>query len=321
MVKNLKQLMTKFSNEEQCRSFLVQQRWNGCPECPYCGSNKWYSIENGKRFKCGNKECYKKYSVTVGTVFHASNIPLTTWFPAMYLISAHKKGISSVQLAKDLGVTQKTAWFMLHRIRESLKDKDSSLLKGTIEVDETYKAKKFLSDFKGIPEEEIKDKINKPLKGKGVIFGMVERGGRIKVKVFSEIDSKTAQAEIKNNVEAGSMVYTDQSGLYRSGLEDYKRESVRHTARPVPEFSRDGIHVNTVESFWSMFKRGHYGIYHYMSFKHLQAYCDEFAYRRNSRQIKDGERFEQCLTNLVGRLSYKMLVYGKNNEENNENKA
>ena len=113
MVQNLKQLMKDFSDEQHCINFLIRQRWDGCPKCPYCGSEKWYKIENGKRFKCGNKECYKKYSVTVGTVFHASNIPLTTWFPALYLVTAHKKGISSIQLAKDLGTTQKTAWFMI----------------------------------------------------------------------------------------------------------------------------------------------------------------------------------------------------------------
>ena len=131
MVQNLKDLMKQFSDETKCREFLVQQRWNGKPECPYCKSTISYKIENGKRFKCGNSECYKKYSVTVGSVFHASNIPLTTWFPAMYLILSHKKGISSIQLGKDLGVTQKTAWFMNHRIRESLKEKGSSLLANT----------------------------------------------------------------------------------------------------------------------------------------------------------------------------------------------
>src|SRR5437870_839375 len=98
MVKNLKDLMKKFSDEDECRKFLVQQRWNGVPTCPYCGSQKWYVIEGGKRFKCGNRECYKKYSVTIGTVFEASNIKLSTWFPALYLIASHKKGISSYQL-------------------------------------------------------------------------------------------------------------------------------------------------------------------------------------------------------------------------------
>ena len=133
MISNLKELFAKFSDEAKCREFLIQQRWNGVPTCPKCGSTKAYKIENGKRFKCANNKCYSKFSVTIGTVFEASNIPLTTWFPALYIISAHKKGISSVQFAKDLGVTQKTAWFMNHRIREALKVKNSPLLGGTVE--------------------------------------------------------------------------------------------------------------------------------------------------------------------------------------------
>jgi transposase-like protein len=312
MVTNLKQLMKDFSDEQHCRDFLVRQRWNGSPVCPYCGSGKWYSIEGGKRFKCGNSECYKKYSVTVGTVFHASNIPLTTWFPAMYILSAHKKGISSVQLAKDLGVTQKTAWFMMHRIRESLKDKSSDLLRGTIEVDETYSGRKLGTEFKGCSEEQVEQmKVDNPrkfqLKSKGVVMGLAQRDGKIKVQVFNELDSQTAQQYITDNVEPGSKVYSDQSGLYRTGLDNYERETVRH-GRPNPEFARGDVHVNTLESFWGMFKRGYYGIYHYMSYKHLQAYCNEFAYRRNTKQLKDGERFELCLSHIEGKMPYKLLT-------------
>lgn len=138
MIANLKELFAKFSTEQACIDFFVQLRWQGVPQCPECGWNKTYKIDSGKRFKCANNTCYKKFSVTVGTVFESSNIPLTTWFPAIYIIASHKKGISSVQLAKDLGVTQKAAWFMLHRIRESLKADNSFLLGGTVQVDETY---------------------------------------------------------------------------------------------------------------------------------------------------------------------------------------
>ena len=130
MVKNLQQLTKKFSTEAKCREFLVKQRWNGTPVCPSCGCGKTYVIENGNRFKCANKECYRRFSVVAGTVFEASNIKLTTWFMAMYLIMSHKKGISSIQLAKDCGVTQKTGWFMLHRIRESLKETNPEMISG-----------------------------------------------------------------------------------------------------------------------------------------------------------------------------------------------
>lgn len=319
MVSNLKDLMAKFSDEQKCRDFLVQQRWGGNPSCPYCGSDKWYSIEGGKRFKCGNNACYKKYSVTVGSIFHASNIPLTTWFPAMYIILSHKKGISSIQLAKDLGVTQKTAWFMLHRIRQGLKDKNSSLLGGTVEVDETYMSRKLASDYKGYTDEQIEEIMSNPnkakQKGKGAVMGLAQRGGDVRITVYNEIDGKTAKQHIKDNVIPGSNVYTDSSSLYRTGLEEYSRESVNHSLVN-PEWARGDVHVNTIESFWGMFKRGYYGIYHYMSFKHLQRYCDEFAYRRNTRQLKDGDRFELSLQRIDGKLPYKILVHG--NKEKSE---
>lgn len=322
MVQNLKDLIAKFSDEAQCRAFLVQQRWGGNPVCPYCNSTKWYSIEGGKRFKCGNSKCYKKYSVTVGTVFHASNIPLTTWFPAMYIITAHKKGISSIQLAKDLGVTQKTAWFMTHRIRESLKDKNSTLLGGTIEVDETYSGRKFGSEFKGYTETQLAQiKAKNPKKfahmSKGAVMAIKGRGGEIRVKAFDKLDGITAKQFIKDNVEAGSKVYTDQSSLYRTGLEEYEREAVNHGLKK-PEFARGDVHVNNVESFWATFKRGKYGIYHWFSFKHLQAYCNEYAYRANTKQLKDGERFQLSLQQIEGKLPYKQLVHGKISQNSKE---
>lgn len=320
MISNLKQLMKDFSTEEQCRAFLIRQRWNGKPECPYCGSEKHYRIEQGKRFKCGNKDCLKKYSVTVGTVFHASNIPLTVWMPALYLASAHKKGISSCQLARDLGVTQKTAWFMLHRIRESLRDKNSPLLSGTIEVDETYLGKKFRSEYKGATDEQLKkDKRVLGKRDKGIVVGLAQRDGNIKVQAFSEFNAIQAREHIKANVVAGSTVYSDQSGLYRAGLDEYTRDSVSHNARP-HEWVRGDVHVNTIESFWGMMKRGIYGIYHHVSYKHLQRYCDEFAARRNSRQLKDGERFELCLTRLEGRLDYITLTNKQTNGKSNKDK-
>jgi len=290
--------------------------------CPYCGSEKWYKIEDGKRFKCGNSECYKKYSVTVGTVFHATNIPLSTWFPAMYILSAHKKGISSVQLAKDLGVTQKTAWFMMHRIRESLKDKDSNLLKGTIEADETYMARKYRSDYKGLTEAEIDYKMKSPTRSKGAVVGMVERKtGKIKVSVFNPANRGEAASIVRANVEKGSNLHTDESGLYTILGDDYHRESVKHSVREwvKPSIVAGKVHTNNVENFWSVMKRGVYGIYHQISAKHLQAYCNEFSYRYNSRHLIDADRFILSLQGIEGGLTYKQLVHGKGNQDSQEN--
>ena len=313
MVTNLKEVFAKFSDEEVCRQYLIKQRWNGCPECPHCGSNKWYSIEGGKRFKCGNNTCYKKYSVTVGTIFHASNIPLTTWFPAMYILTAHKKGISSVQLAKDLGVTQKTAWFMMHRVRESLKDKKSDLLTGTVEIDETYMSRKYASDYKAIPPEEVEQMETTVKKNnKGAVIGMKQRDGKVIVLATISATAEVIGDTIKDHVAPDAHLMSDEALKYKRVLADYKRDSVNHSAkewvRNTDEFK---VHTNGIENFWSVMKRGVYGIYHQISFKHLQRYCDEFSYRYNSRTTKDGERFLLSLQHIEGRLSYKQLVYGE----------
>lgn len=313
MVKNLKDLFKKFKDEDKCRKFLVQQRWGGVPACPYCGHNKSYKIENGKRFKCANQTCYKKYSVTVGTVFEASNIPLTTWLPALYIVTAHKKGISSVQLAKDLGVSQKTAWFMIHRIRESLKENHPELLEGIVESDETYMGRKYRSDYVGLSEDKIDYKMKSQKDNKGAVLGLADRQtGNIRVMRYSGHTAATLKQMINDNIAPGSEVHTDESNLYKRNMDEYVHKSVNHSKR---QWVVNGVHTNHVENFWSVMKRGVYGIYHQISYKHLQAYCNEFAYRYNSRKMADGERFMLTLKQLEGRLTYKQLVHGKNSKE------
>ena len=148
MFNNLRELIATMPDEKACRDYLIQQRWNGKPVCPHCGFERCYIIENGKKFKCASPDCYKKFSVTVGTVFECSNIPLTKWLMALYLCTAHKKGISSYQLGKDIGIAQKSAWFMLHRLRELLSHIPKEILSGTVEIDETYMGRKYASDNK-----------------------------------------------------------------------------------------------------------------------------------------------------------------------------
>jgi hypothetical protein len=313
---SLKQIMKDFNTEEKCRAFLIRQRWNGVPVCPYCGNTKQYVIDNGKRFKCANNKCYKKYSVTLGTVFESSNIPLTTWLPAVYIINAHKKGISSVQLAKDLGVTQKTSWFMLHRIREFMKENNPQMLGGIVEADETYMGRKYRSDFKGLPPDELDYQAKNKKGNLGAVVGVSDRiTGNVIVRAFDSNNGANVRGLIKQNVIPGTMLHTDESSLYRRNLEEYKHETVWHSKR---EWARDGVHTNNVEAFWSVMKRGVYGIYHQISFKHLQAYCNEFSYRHNSRKMTDGQRFELSLRNIEGRLSYKQLVHGKKQENNSQ---
>jgi hypothetical protein len=215
-VKNLTDVIRGFADEDKCRQFLVQQRWNGCPECPYCNSVKYYVIENGKRFKCGNKECHKKYSVTVGTIFHASNIPLSIWFPAVYLITSHKKGISSVQLSKHLGITQKTAWFMLHRIREFLQNKDSSLLKNIVEVDEVYIGGR-TTNMSNSKRAEMRKETNYRNVNKTMVIGMLQRDGDLRLVVSGKADSReNISLILENNVDRNAFLMTDKDSIYIS---------------------------------------------------------------------------------------------------------
>jgi transposase-like protein len=293
-------LFDKFPTEESCRQFLVEQRWNGKPVCPHCGhTEKAYVIEGGKRFKCGNKECHKKYSVTVGTFFENSNIDLRTWFAAMYLITAHKKGISSAQLARDLNVHQKTAWFMLHRIRGMVASQSPEMLKEEVQVDET---------FVGGKDKNRHANKKKGHEGKAMVFGALETGGKIKTKVLPDNTSVSLKGAIKESIHPGSIMVSDDNRGYSTVKNDYAHVIINHSAG---EYVNGAFHTNGIENFWSLFKRGIIGIYHQVSHKHLQAYADEFAYRYNTRKLNDQERLATVLTHTQGRLKYKDLTKKK----------
>ncbi len=306
MFNNLRELITSLPDEKSCRDFLAKQRWqDGKPICPYCGCSKCYVIENGKRFKCGNSECYKKFSVTVGTVFEASNVPLVKWFSAIYLCTAHKKGISSYQLGRDIGVAQKTAWFMLHRIRELMRVKSSVKLNAVVEVDETYIGGK-VANMSNSKRRKLREE-NKQFDGKHGVMGLLQRDGELKlVDIAKETKAEVLRQVIKDNVEPAATIVTDSLHGYVALRDEFARhEAVNHTQK---EYARGIYHTNSIEGFFSILKRGIYGIYHQVSPKHLSRYCDEFSYRYNSRKIKDADRFTISLQKVEGRLDYKTLV-------------
>jgi hypothetical protein len=307
MFKNLHELIATMPDEKSCREYLAKQRWeDGKAICPYCGYGKCYVIENGKRYKCGSKECYKKFSVTVGTIFEASNIPLNKWFTAIYLIGNHKKGISSYQLGRDIGVSQKCSWFMLHRIRELMRDKREVKLDNIVEVDEVYMGGKVGNMSK--KKRAMLREAGMTLKTKTMVLGMVERSGNLKLIAGNKnAAGETVQPLIMDNVDKEAVIITDKFGGY-TGLGNHfsGHEVVNHEAQ---EYVRDSvIHTNTIEGAFSHFRRSIYGIYHQCSVKHLSRYCDETAFRYNFRKMKDHERFNFSLKQVEGRLKYKTLI-------------
>lgn len=295
--KSLPQLLSHFSNENICIEYLEKQRWNGEPVCPFCGHKHIYRTNRG--FKCAN--CLKKFTVTVGTVFENSKIKLSLWFAAIYLCTAHKKGISSLQLHRDLGVTQKTAWFMLHRIREIMKTKAPEMLTGTIEADETFIGGKNKNRHE---DKKVKASQGRSVKDKTPVLGLLD-DGKVNTTVIKDTKAKTLKPIITSMVKKGSIIVTDEWKSYNKLSKDYQHKVVNHKEN---QYVKDGFTTNGIEGFWSLFKRGIYGIYHSASPKHLSKYCNEFSYRFNTRDICDVDRFSLSLTNVKGRLTYNQLI-------------
>lgn len=298
--KNLKQVITYFSDEKVCLAYLEQQLWKGKPVCPHCGSAKVYRLANGKQFKCGNKKtCDRKFTVLVGSIFENTKVSLTTWMPAIYLCTSLKKGISSHQLARTLQVTQKTAWFILHRIRLMMGEPNPEPLEYLVEVDETYVGGKFDNMNRGR---------RKKWQGKGVdnkvaVMGMVQRDGKARLKVIGNASFKEM---VRQYVDTTAVIVTDAHLGYVGLKDEYARhEAVNHSES---EYKRDIFYTNTVEGFFSQLKRGLIGTYHQVSPKHLHRYCDEFSNRYNTRKLKDPERFAQTIQQSKGRLTYADLI-------------
>lgn len=300
--KNYTDVIKYFADEKVARQHLEEQRWGSNPACPHCGAEKPYALSDEKTYKCSNKECRKKFTVTVGTIFENTKLPLSTWFAAIYLCTAHKKGISSCQLARDLGITQKAAWFVLHRVREMLKEKAPFMLENQVEIDETFIGGKEKNKH---ASKKIKNAQGRSTKGKTPVLGILERDGKVFAVPVKNTAPSTIQPIMVDVVKAGSTIYTDEWIGYKGLSVRFEHRVVQHG---IGEYVIGVVHTNGIEGFWAGLKRSIIGIYHQVSSKHLHRYCNEAAYRYNTRKSFDADRFNSSLTRLEGRLTHKALI-------------
>lgn len=295
-----------FADAENALNFMAALRWSdGVAKCPRCESTNAGFLATRKLWKC--RACAKQFSVKAGTVFEDSPLGLDKWLPAVWLIVNAKNGVSSCEIARSLGVTQKTAWFMLHRIRLAMQNGTIEKMNGTVEVDETY--------IGGLGKNMHKDKRPARLKGgrgmtgKDIVLGLLERGekGKSKVrhKILTKADRASLHGEIKKHVEPGSHVYTDHLPAYRKMDAGYVHLTVDHAV----EYVRDNVHTNGLENFWALLKRTLKGTYVSVNAEHLTRYLDEQSFRFNERKDNDQGRFLKVIADIVGRrLTYLSLI-------------
>ena len=301
--KTLPQLLAAFPAEQDAVDHFTAIRWVNGKFCPLCGCVD--EIKIGRMSKGGQLtnqyKCYacrEKFSIRVGTIFQDTKLPLRTWFAAIWMITNHPKGIASTTLATDLGITQKTAWFVLHRLRRAAETKSfNAPLGGDVEVDETYVGGKAINKH---------GKTGKPgTAGKTAVIGAVSRQGGIVARVIDKTDTATLDGFVHAHVAAGATVSTDEHSGYRFLARTYHHGVVRHSAG---EYVQGDFHTNSIEGVWSMMKRQIVGTHHWVSPKHLDRYVREMTYRMNRREMKRGERVNDLLSNAEGSLPYKVLI-------------
>ena len=299
--KTLPQLLDYFRDEQVCKDYLAMHRWNGNITCPFCGHDHIYITNRG--YKCASKACHKKFSVTVGTIFENTKLPLRTWYAAIYLVTSHKKGISSLQLGRDLGVDKKNAWFLLHRIRETFFDETPKVLTDVVSVDETFVG--------GKNKNRHADKKKENSQGghsddKTIVMGAMQIGGIVVTQIVPDRTADTLLPILDKVIAKGSMVITDEHTGYFRVCDNFFHISVNHKQGM---YTNNAFSTNNIEGFWSLFKRGYIGIYHWMSPIHLDRYLKEFSYRYNTRTVADMNRFSDTITRSNGkRLTWNQLT-------------
>jgi transposase-like protein len=305
--KTLHAAILHFSNIDTCQDALVAARWPDGVICPTCGSRDVGYLANQRRWQCCEKHARRQFSVKVGTIFEDSPISLSKWFTAIWLIGNAKNGISSYEIHRAIGVTQKTAWFMLHRIRLAMQTKSFNKIGGEVEIDETFIGGKARFMHKGRRERVIKGTGGM---GKVAVMGLLERHGpdghsTVRTHVVASTKKKLLQAAIRAEVAKDTSIFTDALKSYDGLNEDYVHQVIDHAERYV----NGQIHTNGCENFWSLLKRALKGTYVSVEPFHLFRYVDEEAFRFNTRKAKDGDRFDDMTRRVTGRrVTYKELT-------------
>jgi len=312
-IKTLQQAIQHFADVENCRKFMVFVRWpDGTPKCPYCGATKLTWMPKAKQYRCYSDHKPQKFSLKVGTIFEDSPIGLDKWLPALWLLCNSKNGISSYELHRSLGVTQKTAWFMLHRIRLAMQTQTFGKMGGfggPVEVDEAFIGPDTTRMHR---KRRLRSIELNGHQGKAIVMGMLDRELRqVRAQVIPNVKRATVQAAILNEIGHGSTVYTDNSLVY-----DHLNKSgfVHETVNHLTEYVRGQVHTNGIENFWSLLKRGLRGTYVAVEPFHLSRYTDEQVFRYNNRATKDNplndaDRFVLAASQILGkRLTYAELT-------------
>jgi transposase-like protein len=308
--KTLQQAILFFANYDNCHRAVMEIRWpDGVVKCPHCGSEKVAYLENVRRFKCYGNHPKAQFSLKVGTIFEDSAIGLEKWLPALWLLTNCKNGISSYELARSLGVTQKTAWFMLSRLRLALQSEDGGKLGGEVEADETYIGGKgrFMHVAK---RKRLNMTRGRSIAGKTAVMGLLDRHGKdgvsqVRTQILTSIRKDHLQGVVRRHVAAGANVYTDALPSYDGLSVDFVHGVIDHAEAYV-----DGqVHTNSCENFWSLLKRAIKGTYVSIEPFHLFRYLDEQSFRFNNRAGSDASRFALALKGIINkRLTYAALT-------------
>jgi transposase-like protein len=299
--KTLQQAIVYFDKPENCNAFMMAARWaDGQVRCPTCDSQDVIYLETARLFKCRTKHARQKFSLKVGTIFEDSPLGLNKWLTAIWLIANAKNGISSCELGRAIGVTQKSAWHMNHRIRLAMQNGSLAKLSGHVEVDET-----FIGGLARNRHSKKRKHEGTGGAGKVAVMGLLERQGHVRTMVVENCKMETLQPNVERHVESGSNVYTDAYVSYNQLDAEYVHNVINHAV----EYVNGHIHTNGIENFWALLKRSLKGTYVSVEPFHLFRYLDEQSFRFNGRKGTDAQRFAQVLQQVIGkRLQYKQLI-------------